>query len=59
MTTTDNDKTQTYIGVTANEFKTRYRNYVKSLRNKKYKNDTELSKHVRKLKTENRTFEIK
>ena len=59
VTTTDNDKIQTYIGVTANEFKTRYRNHVKSLRNRKYQNDTELSKHVWKLKSENRPFVIK
>ena len=59
VTTTDNDKIQTYIGVTANEFKTRYRNHGKSLRNSKYKNETELSKHVWKLKTENRPFKIK
>ena len=54
----DNDKVQTYIGVTANKFKTWYRNHVKSLRNKKYQNDTELSKHVWKLKTENCPFVI-
>ena len=59
VTTTDNDKIQTYIGVTANEFKTRYRNHVKSLRNRKYQIDTELSKHVWKLKSENRPFVIK
>ena len=39
MTTTDNDKIQTYIGsiigVAANEFKTRYRNHVESQRHKK------------------------
>ena len=50
VTTADNDKIQTCIGITADECKARYRNHVKSLRNKKYQNDTELSKHVWKLK---------
>ena len=53
VTSTDNNTTQTYIGVTANDFKTRYRNYLKSLRNEKYKHETELSKHVWNLKKEN------
>ncbi len=59
VTTTDNNNKHTYIGVTAKEFKTRYRNHTKSLRNIEYKNETELSKHVWKLKTENRPFTIK
>ena len=50
VTSTDNNTTQTYIGVTANDFKTRYRNHLKSLRNEKYKHETELSKHVWNLK---------
>jgi len=37
VTSTDNNTTQTYIGVTAKDFKTRYRNHLKSLRNKEYK----------------------
>ena len=41
---------QIYIGVTANDFKTRYTNHLKSLRNEKYKHETELSKHVWNLK---------
>ena len=51
--------TQTYIGVTANDFKTRYRNHLKSLRNEKYKHETELSKHVWNLEKENRQFSIR
>ena len=31
VTSTDNNTTQTFIGVTANDFKTRYRNHLKSL----------------------------
>ena len=59
VTSTDNNTTQTYIGVTANDFKTRYRNYLKSLRSEKYKHETELSKHVWYLKKENRQFSIR
>ena len=59
VTSTDDNTTQTYIGVTANDFKTRYRNHLKSLRNEKYKHETELSKHVWNLKKENRQFSIR
>ena len=59
VTSTDDNSTQTYIGVTANNFKTRYRNHLKSLRNEKYKHETELSKHVWNLKKENRQFSIR
>ena len=50
---------RSYIGITANEFKQRYRNHLKSFRNAKYSNDTELSKHVWNLKKENKDFSIK
>ena len=33
--TTDNNKTKTYIGITGNDFKTRYWNHYKSLNNNK------------------------
>ena len=59
VTSTDNNTTQAYIGVTVNDFKTRYRNHLKSLRNEKYKHETELSKHVWNLKKENRQFSIR
>ena len=59
VTSTDDNTTQTYIGVTANDFKTRYRNHLKSLRNEKYKHETELSKQVWNLKKENRQFLIR
>ena len=49
ITTTDNNETKTYIGITGNNFKTRYRNHCKSL-NKKYLNETKLSKHICNLK---------
>ena len=50
---------QTYIGVTANDFKTRYRNHLKSLCNEKYKHEMESSKHIWNLKKENRQFSIR
>ena len=46
ITTTDNNETKTYIGVTANEFNTRFRNHTKSINNRKYQNKTELSKYI-------------
>ena len=35
-----------YIGMTGNSFKTRYYNHIKSFKNKRYKNETELSKYI-------------
>ena len=59
VTTTDNGETKNYIGVTANDFKQRYRNHTKSFRYVKYADDTELSKHIWKLKNGNRDHHIK
>lgn len=56
---TDNSATKTYIGVTGGDFKTRYRNHTKSFNHKKYSNNTELSKHIWKLKESDRAFSIK
>ena len=58
VTSTDDNPTQTYIGVTANDFQTRYRNHLKSLRNEKYKHETELSKHLWNLEREHQQFSI-
>ena len=45
--------------MTANTFKERYRNYVKSFNNEKYSNETELAKHVWYLKKQlGRAFRI-
>ena len=57
--TTTNDETNSYIGVTANNFKDRSRNLLKSFQHTKYANNTELSKHIWKLKDNNRAFTIK
>ena len=44
---------ETYIGLTANEFKTRYRNHIASFRHAKHRNSTELGKHIWTLKDSN------
>ena len=57
ITKEDND-IKTYIGMTATTFKDRYRNHKKSFEDIKHENDTELSKHVWKLKLDNKQFSI-
>ena len=42
----DNNTRETYIGLTENDFKTRYRNHTASLRHAKHRNSTELCKHI-------------
>ena len=51
----DNNATETYIGLTENDFKTRFRNHTSSFRHAKHRNstDTELSKHIWTLKDNN------
>ena len=56
VTTTDTGETKQYIGMTANSFKERYRNHIKD---SKYSNETELSKYVWELKSNNQSFDIK
>ena len=48
VTRKDNSTTETYIGLTENDFKTRYRNHTASFRHTKHRNSTELSKHTLK-----------
>ena len=48
--TANNQEKKIYIGMTADDFKTRYRNHTKSFRHEEYKNNTELSKYC--LETE-------
>ena len=50
VTRKDNNKKDTYIGLTENTFKTRYRNHTASFRHAKLRNSTELSKHIWTLK---------
>ena len=42
--------TSSYVGMTGNNFKTRYYNHIKSFKNKRYKNETELSRYIWKRK---------
>ena len=53
VTRKDNNTTETYIGLTENDFKTRYRNHTASFRHAKHGNSTELSKHIWTLKDNN------
>ena len=57
-TVTTGDKKETYIGLTATQFKARYRNRLMSFRDKKGRNETELSKHLWQLKEANKEFNI-
>ena len=51
--------TRTYFGASEGEFKMRYNNHTKSFRNRKYANDTELSKYIWSLKDNNEEYNIK
>jgi hypothetical protein len=54
----ESNKTETYIGLTADPFKARYNNHTKSFRHRTYINDSELAKYIWKLKDENRSYTI-
>jgi hypothetical protein len=56
VTTEDDGKVMNYIGMTANDFKERYRNHQKSFRDVIYSNETELSKYIWTLKHSGRSF---
>ena len=53
VTRKDNSTTETYIRLTENDFKTRYRNHTASFQHAKHRNSTELSKHIWTLKENN------
>ena len=57
-TITTRDKKETYIGLTATQFKARYRNHLMSFRHEKRRNETELSKHLWQLKEANKEFDV-
>ena len=48
-----------YCGAVEGDFKFRYNKHTKSFRNKYYEHDTELSKHIWKLKDLGKTFILK
>ena len=58
VTRQDNNITETYVGLTENDFKTRYRNHTASFRHAKHRNSTELSKCIWTLKDNNINFFI-
>ena len=56
--TTTTGNTQTYIGMTEHEFKTRYNNHKLSFRDRKHSHSTVLSKHIWDLKDSNTDYQI-
>ena len=50
--------TEMYVGLTATDFKTRWRNHQMSFKHEKRRNDTELSKHLWKLKEKKEGYSI-
>ena len=50
---------ETYIGLCDTSFKLGYRNHASSFRNERYRNATELSKHMWNLKDQNIQYNIK
>ena len=57
-TITTVEGTETYVGLTATEFKRRWRNHQMSFRHDSKRNDTELSKHLWQLKDQKKDFQI-
>ena len=57
-TVTCNNKRETYVGLTATDFKTRYRNHKASFKAETKRNSTELSKHIWQLKDRKLNYEI-
>ena len=57
-TITTAESSETYVGLTATEFKTRWRNHQMSFKHESKKNDTELSKHLWQLKDQKKDFAI-
>ena len=57
-TTSDDTKTQ-YIGMTENNFKTRYNNHKLSFNDRKHSHDAVLSKYILDLKGNNDSYKIK
>ena len=56
---TSNNKTESYIGLCATDFKARFANHKSSFIHSHKRNDTELSKYVWSLKDRNMEYEIK
>jgi len=56
---TSTNRTETYVGLTATNFKARFWNHQVPFNNETRKNDTELSKHIWQLKNKQQHFNIK
>jgi hypothetical protein len=59
VTSPDDGVIKEYIGMTATTFKERYGNHKKSFKLRRSKNDTELSKYIWGLKSNNRDYTLK
>ena len=58
-TVTHDNENKVYFGLTGGTFKERYRNHTKSIRNKKYENETELSKYIWDLKKQGANYTLR
>ena len=56
--TTEHYRNKIYDGISEAKFKLRYTNHGKSLKNRKYKTDSELSNEIWKLKEQNKNVDI-
>ena len=59
VTRHDNNKEESYIGLTDNTFKTRYNGHTSSFRNEQYRNTTTLSNYIWTLKDKNINYSLK
>jgi hypothetical protein len=57
--TTQDNNTETYIGLTEGPFKTRYNNHTSTFRNESKRHSTELSSYIWRLKDQDTNFTIK
>ena len=57
-TVTTSEKKETYVGLTATEFKTRWCNHQMSFKHEKRRNNTELSKYLWELKEKKKEFTV-
>ena len=59
VTRHDNNKEESYIGLTDNTFKTRYNGHTSSFQNEQYRNATTLSNYIWTLKDKNINYSLK
>ena len=55
----DNNSTETYVGLTENQFKSRYNAHQHTFREADLRNSTELSKYIHTLKDDNVNYSVK